>query len=61
VGEITRYPSLKSHKMNHFKKIENAFILFALLFAFPVLATAGQYKVVRVVDGDTIVIRYNAK
>jgi micrococcal nuclease len=27
----------------------------------PVIALAGQYQMFRVVDGDTIVIRYNGK
>jgi len=31
------------------------------MLALPTLAIAGQYKVTRVVDGDTIVIRYNGK
>jgi len=47
--------------MNHFGKVKIASILLALLFAFPVLAIADQYKVVRVVDGDTVVIRYHGK
>ena len=34
-------------------------ILFVLLLSLPVLAVAAQYKVIRVVDGDTIVIDYN--
>jgi micrococcal nuclease len=36
-------------------------LLITLLSIFPELTFAGQYKVVRVVDGDTIVIRYDAK
>ncbi len=36
-------------------------LLITLLFISPVLANAGQYKVTRVVDGDTIVINYNGK
>jgi len=47
--------------MIHFRKLEAVYILLALLLAFPVLAIAGQYKVIRVVDGDTIVIRYSGK
>jgi micrococcal nuclease len=42
----------------------NCFRLFisSLLFlTLPILALAGQYKVTRVVDGDTIVINYNGK
>jgi micrococcal nuclease len=36
-------------------------LLLTLLFISPAIALAGQYQVVRVVDGDTIVIRYNGK
>ena len=43
------------------RKMKAVSFLLALLLAFPVLANAGQYQVVRVVDGDTIVIRYNGK
>ena len=35
--------------------------MIALLFIFPDLTIAGQYKVIRVVDGDTIVINYDGK
>jgi micrococcal nuclease len=47
--------------MIHFRKLKPAYVLLAFLFLFPILASAGQYQVVRVVDGDTIVIRYNGK
>ncbi|MGB2927890.1 MAG: thermonuclease family protein [Desulfobacterales bacterium] len=47
--------------MNHLRKPKSAYILLAFLFLLPLLAIAGQYQVVRVVDGDTIVIRYNGK
>ncbi len=46
-------------KIKHYKNL--ILLLIALLLAIPVLATAGQYKVIRVVDGDTIVINYNGK
>ena len=36
-------------------------LLAFLFFAISGIAIAGQYKVIRVVDGDTIVIRYNGK
>jgi len=36
-------------------------ILFVLFLSLPVLAVAAEYKVIRVVDGDTIVIDYNGK
>jgi len=47
--------------MNCGRRLKTASILLALLFTLPALALAGQYKVIRVVDGDTIVIRYNGK
>jgi len=47
--------------MNYFIKLKTGSILLTLLFVFPVLASADQYKVIRVVDGDTIVIKYNGK
>jgi micrococcal nuclease len=47
--------------MNRIIKLKSISILLALLFVLPALAIAGQYEVVRVVDGDTIVIRYNGK
>ena len=43
--------------MNRCRKLKTASILLALLFTLPVLAITGQYKVVRVVDGYTIVIK----
>jgi micrococcal nuclease len=36
-----------------------SFLIFVLII--PAISFAGQYQVVRVVDGDTIVIRYNGK
>jgi micrococcal nuclease len=36
-------------------------LLIAFLIISPELTFAGQYEVVRVVDGDTIVIKYNGK
>ena len=45
------------------KKIKYLIItlLTTLLFISPELAIAGQYKVIRIVDGDTIVIQYDGK
>jgi len=43
--------------MNRYRLI----ISFLLFLTFPVLAIPGQYKVIRVVDGDTIVIEFNRK
>jgi len=37
------------------------FISSILFLTLPVLAIAGQYKVIRIVDGDTIVIKYDGK
>lgn len=47
----------KEGKMKSHVKI--ILILFVLFFSCPVSAVATQYKVIRVVDGDTIVIDYN--
>jgi micrococcal nuclease len=47
--------------MIQIRKLNAVSIVLALMLAFPMLAFAGQYKVIRVVDGDTIVIRYGAK
>ena len=47
--------------MNHSRNLQIVSFLIAFLIAFPALAVAGQYKVVRVVDGDTIVIKYGGK
>ena len=43
--------------MNSFRIIISSLLFLTL----PVLANAGQYQVIRVVDGDTIVIKYNGK
>jgi len=45
--------------MRRFLKIIHFLTLFFIII--PGVVFAGQYKVVRVVDGDTIVIRYNGK
>ena len=46
-------------KMNHYRNL--ILLLIALLLAIPALSIAGQYKVVQVVDGDTIVVYYQGK
>ena len=45
--------------MSRFLKIIHFLTLFFIII--PGVVFAGQYKVVRVVDGETIVIRYNGK
>ena len=45
--------------MIRFPKIVHPLTLFFVVI--PSIALAGQYKVVRVVDGDTIVIKYGGK
>jgi len=47
--------------MNHFKSLKTASFLIAFLLTLPILVIAGQYKVIRVVDGDTIVVDYQGK
>ena len=43
------------------KSLKAFYFLTLFFIIIPVIALAGQYQVVRVVDGDTIVIRYNGK
>jgi len=47
--------------MNHFRRLKTASFLIAFIFTLPILVIAGQYKVIRVVDGDTIVVDYQGK
>ena len=47
--------------MNRGRHLKIIIFLTTFLIIFPILASAGQYKVIRVVDGDTIVVRYNGK
>jgi len=36
-------------------------IIIAALFILPSLSLAGQYRVIRIIDGDTIVVNYKGK
>jgi micrococcal nuclease len=47
--------------MRYYNLFKIITLLFTLLIISPTLIIAGQYQVIRVVDGDTIVIRYNGK
>jgi len=47
--------------MNCFRRLKTASFLIAFLITFPVPSIAGQYKVARVVDGNTIVVDYQGK
>ena len=47
--------------MNHSRHLKIIILLIALLVTLPASASAGQYKVIRVVDGDTIVVDYQGK
>jgi len=47
--------------MNCIRHLKTICFLTALLIIFPILASAGQYRVIRVVDGDTIVVDYQGK
>lgn len=40
-------------------KTKTLTICLMLLIAFPALVSAGQYRITRIVDGDTIEINYN--
>ena len=48
------WPSLR-------KPVKILSFLVAILLALPAIALAGQYRVIRVVDGDTIVVNYQSK
>ena len=48
-------------EMRYYNFLRLIYLLITLLIISPELTFAGQYKVVRVVDGDTIVVRYNNK
>lgn len=43
------------------KSIRKIPILITFLFLIPSLSLAGQYKVIRIVDGDTVIINYKGK
>lgn len=43
------------------KFVKTIHLLSLFLIILPAIAIAGQYKVVRVVDGDTIVVEYGGK
>lgn len=47
--------------MNHFRSLKTASFLIAFILTLPIPIIAGQYKVIRVVDGDTIVVDYQGK
>ncbi len=47
--------------MNHLRSLKTASFLIAFLLTLPILVIAGQHKVIRVVDGDTIVVDYQGK
>jgi micrococcal nuclease len=43
------------------RSLKVTYFLTLFFIIIPAIALAGQYQVVRVVDGDTIVIKYNGK
>ena len=47
--------------MRYYHLLKIISLLIILLIISPELTFSGQYKIVRVVDGDTILIRYNGK
>ena len=47
--------------MKYYNLLKMITLLLTLLIISPTLSIAGQYQVIRIVDGDTIVIRYNNK
>ena len=61
MDEVARNSPVEDRKMNHFRNLKTASFLIAFLLTLPILVIAGQYKVIRVVDGDTIVVDYQGK
>jgi micrococcal nuclease len=51
----------ESCEMRYYNLLRIISLLIALLIISPELTFAGQYKVVRVVDGDTVVIKFGGK
>ncbi len=47
--------------MKNFSRLKFIFVLFTLLFILPLIVHAGQFKVIRVYDGDTITALENGK
>ena len=47
--------------MRYYNLLKVISLLITLLFISPIPTIAGQYQVIRVVDGDTIVIKYDGK
>ena len=43
------------------KTLKVILYLITFLLILPILSIAGQHKVIRVVDGDTIVVNYQGK
>ena len=58
---VKRNAPVENCKMNHLRSLKTASFLIAFILTLPILVIAGQYKVIRVVDGDTIVVDYNGK
>ena len=56
-----RDSSAEDREMRYFNRLKIISLLITFLYISPVLTFAGQYQVVRVVDGDTIVIKYGVK
>jgi len=61
MGTVKRNAPVENCKMKVYRHLKIIPLLTAFLIAIPVLAIGGQYKVIRVVDGDTIVVDYNGK
>jgi endonuclease YncB( thermonuclease family) len=47
--------------MKNFSRLKFLFVLFILLLILPLIVHAGQFKVFRVYDGDTITVLENGK
>jgi micrococcal nuclease len=47
--------------MKNFSRLKFLFVLFILLLILPLIVHAGQFKVIRVYDGDTVTVLENGK
>ena len=61
MDEVARNSPVEDRKMNYLRSLKTASFLIAFILTFPILVRAGQYKVIRVIDGDTIVVDYQGK
>jgi len=56
MGTIKRNAPVESYKMKGCRHLKIIALLTAFLIIFPLLVTAGEYRVSRVIDGDTVIL-----